>query len=452
MDAAGRWLRAGMSENRGQYLGFWMCVALVVGNIVGAGIFMLPASLAPFGLNSLVAWSLVSAGSLALALVFAALARALPGAGGPYAYTHAAFGALPAFVVAWGYWVSIWVANAGIATGASSYLASLVPWLAATPGATTTLTLSFVWFFTIVSWWGLGAVGWIQLVTTVLKLLPLVAVAALGILHVGSADIARTSAVPLSLDGTTAASTLTLYALLGLESANIADGRVRDPARTIPRAALVGTLIAALLYTVACTVIVLIMPIDALKDSQAPFADAARLMWGPNAARLVAICAAISAIGCLNGWTLLQGEVPYVMARNGVFPSAFARVSARGTPTFALVVSSLLVTLLVLATAQRSLNAVFEFMSRLSTVACLVMYVLCSLAILRLGFAGRLAAHRTIARVAVIGVLASLFSAWTLIGAGRESVLWGAALLAAGLPFYWLARRATASGSAPAGP
>ena len=427
-------------------MGFWTCVALVVGNIVGGGIFLLPASLAPFGLNSILGWVLSSVGAMLLALVFSVLARAMPAQGGPYAYTHAAFGPLAAFVVVWGYWISIWVANAAIATAAASYVSTMLPGVFALHGVPTAFTLLLVWFFTLVNWWSIGAVGWVQSVTTVLKLLPLVALALLGLFHVTAADVATASIVPLSLSGTTAAATLTFFALLGFESATIPDGKIKDPARTIPRATLLGTIVTTLLYTAACSVVILLLSPATLAQSAAPFADAARLLWGPAAGSFLTLCAAISAIGCLNGWTLLQGETPTVMARNGVFPKRFAQLSSRGTPTFSLVVTSILVSLLVLANAQKSLVGVFTFMVLLSTTACLVMYGVCALALLRLNHVGRLpGVTPRRAPLALLGVCAVIFSVWAMWGAGAEANYWGAALLAAGLPVYWLVRRGRSS-------
>jgi APA family basic amino acid/polyamine antiporter len=440
MDGNGRRAGARMTEREAPHLGFWMCVALVVGNIVGAGIFMLPASLASFGLNSLFAWFLSSTGAIMLAIVFSLLARAMP-VGGPYAYTHAAFGPMTAFLVVWGYWISIWVANAAIATTATSYLSSLFPAFFAPTGASTACTLGLVWFFTLVSWWGVGAVGWIQVVTTVLKLLPLIAVSALGFFHVGAPELAAATAVPVSLGAVTAAATLTLYALVGLESATIPDAKIKDPVRNIPRATMLGTIVTAILYTASCTAVILLIPAATLANSNAPFADAAQLLWGAGAGRFVALCGAVSAIGCLNGWTMLQGEVPLVMARNGVFPARFAQVSARGTPTFSLVVTSALVTLLVLANAEKSMVSIFTFMILLATTASLVMYGICAVALLRLHFTGRLAGARTrTPALAVVGSLAAGYSLWALLGAGSEAVLWGAALLAAGVPVYFAVR------------
>src|SRR5580704_9343971 len=167
-------------------LGFWMCVALVVGNTIGSGVFLLPASLAPFGLNSVVALGFTASGAIALAVVFARLSRAYPQAGGPYAYVHVAFGPLIAFIVAWGYWISIWVGNVSIATAAVSYLSPLLPWIAGKPGASALATLLLLWVLTFVNWYGIKASGWVQGITTVLKILPLLAVGALGLLSLHS--------------------------------------------------------------------------------------------------------------------------------------------------------------------------------------------------------------------------------------------------------------------------
>jgi APA family basic amino acid/polyamine antiporter len=431
---------------RPHLLGFWMCVALVVGNSIGSGVFLLPASLAPYGLNSVIAWGFTACGAILLAIVFACLSRAFPAAGGPYAYVNLAFGPLTAFIVAWGYWISIWVGNAAIATGAVSYLSPLLPWIASVPGASAAVTLAVLWLLTLVNWYGIQASGWVQSVTTVLKVLPLLAIAILGLFAVRSGNIAAASGIPLSLSGTTAAATLTLWALLGLESATIPADKVRDPSRTIPAATLLGTVITALVCIVACTTVLLLVPPQTLAQSNAPFVDLATQYWGINAGKLLAVFAAISGFGALNGWILLQGELPNAMAKSGVFPKIFARESSRRTPTFALFFSSGLVTLLILANYQKSMVSIFTFMILLSTTACLVLYVLCSLALLRLQWTGQLqndqlgAPRRGTIPLAIVGVIATAYSLWAIVGAGAEAVLWGAALLLFGVPLYFLVR------------
>jgi basic amino acid/polyamine antiporter, APA family len=419
-------------------LGFWMCVALVVGNTIGSGVFLLPASLAPFGLNSLIAWGFTAAGAIALAIVFARLSRAFPQAGGPYAYVHVAFGPLTAFVVAWGYWISIWVGNVSIATATVSYLSPLWPWIAEKPGASSFATLLLLWLLTFVNWYGIKASGWVQGITTVLKILPLLAVAMLGLLSLHSAGAAPSMSVPLSVSGVTAAATLTLWALLGLESATIPADKVASPGRTIPIATLLGTVITALICAIACTTVVLLVPPATLAQSNAPFVDLAARYWGTSAGKLMAMFAAISALGALNGWILLQGELPRAMAIRGEFPRIFARESAHNTPGFGLCFGSALATLLILANYQKSMVSVFTFMILLSTTACLVLYAVCSAALLRLQWTQKLGTLRKgTVPLAIVGILATAYSLWAIVGAGAEAVLWGAALLLLGVPLYY---------------
>ncbi|MBW8860070.1 MAG: amino acid permease, partial [Caulobacter sp.] len=166
-------------------LGFWMCTALVVGNMIGSGVFMLPASLAPYGWNAVFGWLLTIGGALALAFVFAGLAREFPKAGGPYAYTQEAFGPLVGFMVAWSYWISLWVGNAAIATGAISYLSAIFPAIARVPGMHLLITLGAVWLLVGVNIAGARLAGGVQVATTVLKLLPLAAVAGLAFWVIG---------------------------------------------------------------------------------------------------------------------------------------------------------------------------------------------------------------------------------------------------------------------------
>lgn len=429
-------------------LGFWMASALVVGNIIGSGVYLLPTSLAPFGRNSLTGWLVTATGAVLLAVVFAALSRELGGDGGPYAATRAAFGPLAGFVVAWGYWVSVWVGNAAIATGAVSYTSLFAPWIVSVPGAGALVTLLAVWLLTLVNGLGVRAAGWVQAVTTVLKLVPLVVIPLVGVFFVRGDLVSAHAGVPLSLDATTAAAALTLWALLGLESATVPADKVADPARTIPRATLAGTLLSALVCALSCSIVLVLVPAERLSASNAPFADAADAMFGTGSGAVVAAFAAISAYGALNGWILLQGELPSALARDGLFPPAFGRLSRRGTPVVALVAGSLLVSALVLMNSHGSLIRVFKFMILLSTSACLVAYLACSLSLVVLVRRGRIASRRA-AWLAAAGVLGASYSLWAIAGAGhgapgwRENpTLWGAVLLLAALPVYALMRRA----------
>jgi basic amino acid/polyamine antiporter, APA family len=453
--------RADATGDKPRLLGFWMCVALVVGNMIGSGVFLLPASLAPYGLNSVAAWLLTATGALFVAVVFASLSRAFPTAGGPYAFTRMAFGGLAGFIVAWGYWISIWVGNAAIAIGGVSYLGNLVPQLAQQPYSAIA-TVALVWLFTVVNIVGVRAAGAVQVVTTILKVMPLIAISVLGIYLVfaghPAVDAALHSSAPFRLDAITAAATLTLWALLGLECATVPAGKVKDPERTIPRATLLGTIVTAVIYVVSCTTVILLIPAAQLAASGAPFADVAAMFWGDTAANLVALFAAISAMGALNGWILMHGELPLQMARQGVFPKVFGKESKQHTPVAALIIGSVLVSVMVLLNSSKSTVQLFSYVVLLSTTASLVMYLAVSLAALKLMREGRLPGGRAHWWLAVVALVAAAYSLWAIAGAGvitgkscgGDTICWapllenpiylGFLLLALGQPVYFYMR------------
>lgn len=425
--------------------GIWICTALVVGNMIGSGIFLLPASLAPYGFNSVIAWLLTATGAIFLAMVFAGLSRAFPSANGPYAYTRMAFGELPAFMLAWAYWISVWVGNAAIATGTVSYLSHILPSIQYKTGISAICTVALIWLLTTLNIVGAKAAGGFQVATAILKILPLLAISILGIYLVAGKDdrilwsVADTP--PLTLDAITAAATLTLWALLGLESAAVTAERVIDPERNIPRATILGTIITAIIYILACTVVLMLTPAQQLAQSTAPFADVATRFWGEWAGYGLALFAVISGIGALNGWIFLQGELPAQMARTGLFPTIFSTLSKRQTPTIALCFTSALVTTLVFMQYRQSMAQVFTFMILLSTTATLVMYLLCSLAALKLMHSGELIVHGNYARwLTSAAAMGALYALWTLVGAGKEAVLWGLVLLTLAIPLYYAMR------------
>jgi len=421
-----------------------MAVALVMGNMIGSGIFLLPASLARFGGVSLIGWLISTAGALMLALVFARLARIDPASGGPYAYTRRAFGDLAGFLVAWGYWISMWTSLGALAVALVGYLAALIPPITATPAIAAGSALIAVWSLVAVNVIGARAAGWVQVVTTVLKLFPLALVAVLGLAHFDSSrvEIADASVRTLITD-VPAVVALTLWAFLGLESATIPAGSIERPDISIPRATVVGTAIVAIVYVVSTVGVMSLVPREALGVSTAPFVDAARTQVGDWAAGAVAAGAALSCFGALNGWTLLVGQLPLAVARDGLFPRIFARISQRGTPAAGLIIAGVLTTALVLLNYTRGLVELFTFFILLSTLNTLIPYVFSSLALFLLPERGREALPRGIAAAAI---LAFAYSLWAMTGAGAETIYWGFLLLIAGLPVYvFLVRRSSSA-------
>lgn len=421
-------------------MGFWMALALVMGSMIGSGVFLLPASLAPLGWNSVFGWVLTIAGALSMAAVFAALAKAYPHAGGPYAYTRLAFGAVPAFAVAWAYWMSIVVGNAAIATAAVSYLSRLFPAIGA-PGLSGLASVAIIWLFTLINIRGAGLSGRVQVVSVILKLIPLIAViglAAFVLLRDGVSVVAPFESSAISVGGITAAGTLTLWAMLGIETATVPAGSVRDPERTIPRATMLGAASAGLIYLFVCSAIVLMMPAQITTKSAAPFADFVAFYVGSDAGLVLAGFGAISALGALNGWVMVQAEMPLAMSRDGLFPAAFGKLSARGTPVVSHLVSSSLLSLVVLLNYTKSMADLFQFLILMTTAIVLFVYFVCALA------AGSLLIKRQlpVTKPLVFCVAAGLiFSIWTMVGAGAEAVAYGLLLMLAGIPIYFLSKR-----------
>ncbi len=424
-----------------QTLGFWMCTALVVGNMIGSGIFLLPAALAAYGPISIVGWLVTSAGAIALALIFGRLARLVPKTGGPYAYSREGFGNFAGFLIAWGYWIALWAGNAAVAVAFAGYLGFLFPPIAENPLAGLAAALGAIWLLTWINVRGVREAGMVQVVTTLLKLLPLLVIALVGLAYV---DASHFTPVNVSEESDAAAvaacAALTLWAFLGLESATVPAGEVAEPERTIPRATIFGTILAAAVYIVVTVVAFGVMPLADLRTSTAPLADVAVVMWGGLGGAFVAIGACVSTFGTLNGFTLLTGQVPLGAARDNLFPPRFARLSKARTPAFALVVSNILASILIAMNFTKGLVDQFVFIILLATLTTLVPYLFCALAELMIYVkTGRTIAGKGLAPVLALAVAGFLYSAWAIYGAGQEVVFYGSLLMMAGVPVYvWL--------------
>lgn len=423
-------------------LGLWTAIALVTGNMIGSGIFLLPSSLARFGGISLVGWCVSAVGAVLIALMFAGLSRRVAGSGGPYVYTRAAFGDLSGFLIGWGYWISLMAGNAAIAIAFVGYLSVFFPALDREPALATATALGVIWLLVAVNCLGLRAAGRVQLVTTVLKLVPLLAVGSVGLWFIEPAHFE-----PWNLSGTsdfsaiTATSALTFWAFMGMECANIPAEEVADPERTIPRAAMGGTLLAALVYIPGTVAVLGLVDPALLARSAAPYADAAQVLWGNAAYYVVGAGAVVACFGALNGWTLCLGQIPLAAARDGLFPTSFGRLSRFGTPALGICVSSLIVTALVLMNFSQGLVDQFTFVVLLATLAALLPYLVCALAHIVLTVRKREPGAARALGVVVAGG-AALFAAWAIVGTGAGTVLWGAVLVLAGVPVYvWLRRR-----------
>jgi basic amino acid/polyamine antiporter, APA family len=415
------------TKKPGRKLGFFMAVALVMGNMIGSGVFLLPASLAPFGWNAVAGWVITIAGAMCLAWIFARLMAGT--ALGPVDLVEEEFGRIPGFLIGFSLWVYVWAGIVTISIAAISYGSSFVPWLGQHPVPS---TLVVIWALTLLNIAGTRSAGAFQLVTTIVKIIPLIVVMILiawAVTSGSSATVPPLSAEGISLGATNQAAAITLWAMLGFESACLAAARVSNPKLTIPRATMLGAGLTGLIYLVVCSGIALMLPANLVTNSNAPFELFVSTYWSSGPAAWIAAFAAISALGAVNGWILLQGEVPREMAARGMMPKTFARTTAQGTPAIGLIISSILASLLLFSNSSRTMSGLFTYTALLTTSVALWLYLAASLVALKRGIARP---------VAVIGII---FCLWSLWGAGWDISLLSILIMLAGLPLYWWARR-----------
>ena len=426
-------------------MGLWMATALVVGNMVGSGIFTLPGVLAgEAGPASIVALAFTGLGAMLLALVFANLGRAHPRTGGPYYFARRAFGDFVGFQTAWAYWIAAWVGNAAIAVAFAGYLGvfwgdvKTTNWLAAL------VAVGAIWLFTLVNILGVRETGFAQVVTTVLKFVPLAVIGIIGLFYMHGGNFTPFTPGSGGFDWhVNAAATLALWAFIGLESATVPAEEVKDPEKTIPRATILGTLATTALYLVALIAIVGVLSQAALAGSSAPFADAANAMWGGTFIGLtwgkwISLVAIAATLGALNGWIMLTARVSLAAANDGLFPRPFARVDGkRATPVFGLVVSSLLVSGLVLYNWNVDFGQRFTDIVLLATWMTLISYAYAAAAEVVLFYREReLFSWVKLARDTVIAGLAFAYSVWAIWGSGEEWLAKGFMLLLFGIPVF----------------
>ncbi len=430
-----------LQKEKKKTFGFWMLTALVVGNMVGSGVFLLPASLAKLGSLTLISWVLTAIGAVLLSLVFAKLSTVFPKTGGPYIYCREGFGDFIGFQVAYNYWIYMWVGNAAIAVAMTGYLTIFFPILAANKLVSFLVTAGVVWLFTLVNIWGLKFAGIVQLITTILKLIPLFLVGLVGLFYM---DIGNLREFNISSESTPFAistgAAMTLWAFLGLESGTVPADSVINPKKTIPRATIFGTSLAAVIYILVTVAIFGVIPPSVLQHSNAPFADMAEIMFGPFGRAFIAVGAIIACLGALNGWIMLQAQVPLAAAKDDLFPRKFKQLSKRGTPTFGLVLSSILVTLLLLLNFNKSLVSQFTFIIMLATLAAIVAYLYTAMAEFivftkKRGFFRK----KDIAKPLIISSLAFVYAFWAVMASGEQIVFLGSLLMFSSIPIYaWL--------------
>jgi basic amino acid/polyamine antiporter, APA family len=427
--------------------------SLVVGSIVGVGIFNLPASLAPYGPITLVSMGLTTIGALALAMLFASLSRRMPADGGPYAYARAAFGNKLGFANAWSYWITAWAGNAAIAVGWVLYVEVFIN-TGQTKVWSILLVLAGLWIPALINLSGIKNIGLFQVATTIAKFAGLAFISIVGLFYIKSANFH-----PWNVSGDSAISAvgagmaIALFSYLGLETAAVAAKNVRDPDRNIPRATMLGTLATAVVYVLSLTAVFGIVSNQVLQDSTAPFSTAVNLMFGGTFwGYVMALVVITSGIGALNGWTLVAAEVPRAAAHDGVFPERFERLNRRGSPAFGVIASTALASIaMILNYLGSDGQTVFTTLILMTGITAAIPYAFSALAQIKWRIADqqKLETPRFV-RDMVVAVLAVVFSAFFIYYSRNTGhsfwVYWGPFLLTAGafvlgVPVYNSQRR-----------
>jgi APA family basic amino acid/polyamine antiporter len=419
-----------------------LLISLVIGNMIGNGIYILPASLAVFGTISLLAWIYTSTGAMLLALTFANLSKRFPKTGGPYVYCKLAFGKLTGFIVAYIYWISNLVSIAALSVASVGYLGFISPTLNSnSPNynhfATLLFEISFVWIFTMINLIGVHTAGVVQLLLTIIKLSPLILITIIGFSHIHLDNLMHLTVGETShFSAFSSAAAITFWAFIGLESATVPAENTQGY-RDIFKATVYGTLIAAVIYVASTFVIMGMLPIQELMRSQFPFAEAASQLFGTNMAVALAVCAVISGLGALNGCILIQGQIVFAAARDSLFPHYFAKLSKHDVPVAGQIFSCVIITLYLILTIKPVLLKQFNQIALFASLLTLIVYFVSMLAEIKftLQSKGRLW-RLLLSKSLVVATIAAAYACWMISSFDRSLLLSALILFIVAVPIY----------------
>lgn len=417
-----------------QKIGFWAVFALVAGSQIGSGVFMQPASLAPFGMFSLLGWLISGGGAIALALIFSWLCSKFPKTGGPCVYVQEAFGPVAGFFTGWTYWVISWVSTTVLFVASVGYLSPLL----GHPSAITRLImeLGLLFFLTWLNLRGVVAAGRAEFVLSLLKVVPLIVMPIIALFYFDSKNFIYDPSKMVETDLSSILSSvalLTLWGFIGLETATTAAGSVNNPAKTIPRAIVLGTASVAILYFFNSLAIMGLLPGPELVNSKAPYADAAQAIFGGSWHLMVSAIAAVVCIGTANAWTLSAGQAALGLADDGLLPVFFAKRNRHGAPVVGLMSSCIGIAPILVLTANENLVAQINMIIDFSVTAFLFVYLACVLSFFKLMFK---TAEKSILYIAA-GVISAAFCLWVLAETPWHIIAIASLFGVSGLPVFF---------------
>lgn len=427
------------NKNLKKDIGLFMATMLVCGNMIGSGVFMIPATLAEVSgpLATILAWILTTIGSILVAISFANLGSKFPETGGAYQYVKEAFGEFAGFLSAWLYWNGSWIGNTAILVTLTSYSAAIFPVLN-NPLYSIIYSSLILWAVTILNIVGVKQAGKIQSFTTVFKIVFFALFIIIAFLNFDKNNLIPLVPKNKGLETISLAATTTLWAFIGLESATVAAGEIRDPEKNVKRSTIYGLIISAVIYLLISIASMGAMPNEVLAKSTAPLTDILTRSLGNSVGVIISAIVVVSILGTTIGWILATARVAYAAGQDGVFPKIFGKVSSKyNTPAYSLIISGVLVNILLLTNYQKSMVSAFSFITILATLSYLPVYLLSVSAEIMIMFRDEkeISIGKFISK-SIIPLLAFIYTLWTIYGSGAETVMWGFILMLLGIPFY----------------
>jgi APA family basic amino acid/polyamine antiporter len=427
-----------MNSVNTKIIGFWRGWSIAVGCAIGSGIFMMPTLLAPYGLIGFGGWLIAGAGSILVALTMSRLVRRIPKTGGPYVYANEGLGHFAGFVIAWTYWIACITAIAGISIAFVSYLGFFIPAISDSALLSLMASLVLIWLIVMLNIFSIESSAKFQVVSTLLKLLPLFFMMFLGLVGFDPDNLPEmnpTNANPFMLLATV--TTLVMWSFVGIETATVPAENFINPEKTIPKVLIAAVLSVLTIYILVSIAIAAIVPAEELINSSAPFALAATKILGFSGGVLIAFGALISTLGSLNANTLTAGNITFAAARDKLLPSKFLTLSDAGTPIFSFILAGSFVSFLLMLNYTKGLINAFIFFAMLSTLSTLIAYLFCAMAELKFLKNDDPSKQKNTAIFLTFGTfLYAFFAIW---GAGMEIVFYSFMLILVGMPMYaWM--------------
>ena len=426
-----------MDSNQHRVIGFWRGWSIAVGCAVGSGIFMMPALLAPYGMLGFGGWIIAGSGSVLVALTMARLVIRIPKTGGPYVYVNEGLGKFLGFMIAWTYWVACVAAIAGISIAFVGYLGFFIPIISNSPIHSLLTTLVLVWVIVALNIRSLEDSSKFQLISTLLKILPLLFIVFLGLTNFNASNLPElnpSNLHPISLLATV--TTLVMWSFVGIETATVPADNVINPEKTIPKVLIASVLTILALYLMVSIAIAAIVPANELINSSAPFALAATKILGITGGTIISIGALISTLGSLNANTITAGNLSLAAARDGLLPKKFITLTEAGTPIYTYILTGGFVSILLILNYTKGIVNAFVFMAMLSTLSTLIAYAFCAIAEFKFAQNDKNNQQRNTAILLSCGTfLYAFFAIW---GAGIEMIIYSLLLILIGTPIYAL--------------